>query len=133
MKWNPRLKLGVESIDSQHQTIVERIHRLEIAMDSQYESVSLARLEEAHTFLKEYVTTHFREEEQMMKEGNYPDLEAHKLLHHSFEKELVKFRENLNTGGLITYATIQLVNYLSKWFIDHISNEDPKYVPYLKK
>ena len=132
MKWSSSLKLGIESIDSQHQTIVERIDRLDMALDNQYDTVSYERLVEAHNFLKDYVATHFREEEEAMAKGNYPDIEAHKAMHHIFENELVKFRADLDKGGQVSFSTGRLVSYLSKWFVNHIQKDDPKYVPYVQ-
>ncbi|MBF0382678.1 MAG: hemerythrin family protein [Magnetococcales bacterium] len=132
MEWSKKFELGIQSVDSQHQNIIERIGRLEIALDSQATSVTYPRLKEAHEFLESYVSSHFREEEELMEKGGYPDLAAHKLMHAKFEEDLAKFRDNLGHRGLITHATATLIKYLSKWFIDHIKNEDPKYVPYVK-
>jgi hemerythrin len=133
MEWNARLELGIKNVDAQHKNIIERIDRLEIALDSQVTSVTYPRLKEAHEFLESYVGSHFREEEEMMDKGGYPELATHKLMHAKFENDLAKFREELDHTGLITHATAKLVKYLSSWFIDHIKYEDPKYVPYVKQ
>jgi|SaaInl4_150m_RNA_FD_contig_21_1753163_length_571_multi_6_in_0_out_0_1 hemerythrin len=131
MQWDSKLELGIESVDNQHKTIIERIHRLEIALDSQATSVSYQRMIETHDFLHYYVAAHFREEEEMMAQGNYPELEAHKDRHRSFEMQLAQLRIDLDNSGLMSHAAAQLINYLSKWFITHIQTEDPKYALYL--
>jgi hemerythrin-like metal-binding protein len=131
MQWNSSLELGIENLDTQHKEIIDRINRLSIALDSEFNEFSTERLEEAHKFLEKYVAIHFREEEEMAQ-GNYPDIEAHIALHHSFESELTTFQENLKKSGLISHAAAQLIKYLSKWFITHIKTEDPKYLPYIK-
>ncbi|MBF0448410.1 MAG: hemerythrin family protein [Magnetococcales bacterium] len=133
MRWDSKFVLGIEKIDQQHRAIIERIHRLDIALNSSITSVTLPRMKEAHEFLVKYVAEHFREEEALMIEGNYPDLEHHIAQHRSFETELQKFRDDLDRSGLISLAASRLVIYLSNWFINHIQIEDPKYIPYIKK
>ncbi|MBF0448455.1 MAG: hemerythrin family protein [Magnetococcales bacterium] len=133
MLWDSNFALGVERIDQQHRAIIERIHRLDVALNSSVTSVTLPRMHEAHDFLVGYVTEHFREEEALMVEGNYPDLEQHIAQHHAFEATLHKFRTDLDKSGLMSLAASQLVSYLSNWFISHIQIEDPKYLPYIKK
>ncbi|MBF0454092.1 MAG: hemerythrin family protein [Magnetococcales bacterium] len=133
MQWDKKLELGIDSIDRQHRAIIERINRLEIALNSSVTSVTVPRLLEVYDYLDQYIATHFREEEELMAQNNYPNLEAHKALHHGFEAELAKLRDSLEGSGLISYATAQLVGYLGKWFITHIQGEDPKYVSYIKK
>ena len=132
MQWSTDLVLGIESIDSQHKNIIERIQRLEIALDSQATSVTYERMIEIYDFLGEYVVTHFRDEEEIMAEGGYPDLAVHKAMHRSFEEELAKLRDDLGHSGMMSHAAAQLVSYLSKWFTSHIQKEDPKYLPYVK-
>jgi hemerythrin len=64
-----------------------------------------------------------------MKEAKYPDINQHINLHNEWiKKSKIIFYESLNNQD-----TKLLLKFLKDWWMQHISNEDIKYTPYIKK
>jgi hemerythrin len=81
--------------------------------------------------LKAYTIYHFTEEEAMLVKGKYPNIEEHKKIHKRFVDEISKV-----ASGSFDYTSEEelskLINFLSKWVVQHIRNEDYKYITYLR-
>lgn len=80
--------------------------------------------------LNSYAKTHFRYEETLMKNRGYPELESHKRFHTYFETQLQEFEKLAVAGSKV--ATKTVFKFLRDWFLDHILEEDHKYIPYVR-
>jgi len=78
--WTPDLAIGVEVIDEQHREVFAHVARFL----STVESGRIEELLELLHFLGTYVEAHFRTEEDLMRESEYPDLGAHAKEHERF-------------------------------------------------
>ena len=126
IKWDDSLKIGVESIDAQHQELIriinEAIHLLESGhMDS--------RLIGTLHSLKEYTVYHFAEEESFMRQINYgmisSQLAAHKELKHTV---------SLFQSSLYHHESVdkdKAIHFIRHWLLDHILGEDMKIKAFL--
>jgi hemerythrin len=128
IKWKDEYSLGVERVDRQHRHMFEIINKIieqpvlpgdaEIVADTIKEMVCYAR-------------RHFADEEKMMRQYGYPDLESHKKQHNYFidtTAELaVNFMNNKNTTGG------EIAEFLSIWLTNHILKTDMKYKELLLK
>jgi len=72
--------------------------------------------------LTEYTVTHFRTEEDLMKEHHYPDLADHKKIHDEFVTKVADFAEKLKSGARLAPADIY--KFLKDWLISHIERQD---------
>jgi len=127
IQWNEKLSVGNRKIDQQHQTLVKLINDLnESFAEGKAKSVLSKILDE----LAGYTVTHFKDEEDIMAKGNYPDLEAHKKIHINFVNKVVETIDNVKSGkGMVSK---DLMVFLKEWLIDHIMGTDQKYAPYIK-
>jgi hemerythrin-like metal-binding protein len=72
--------------------------------------------------------THFKYEEQRLRDHEYPGLAVHQLLHDKLRQRTIDLRDNAN---LMTGK--DLLRYLKEWWCDHIQGEDKKYAPYVQQ
>lgn len=123
LEWEEKYSVGVEVIDRQHKKLFELINRL-IEMLSE-----MPTQEQIDGILKEiieYKLIHFGTEEKYFDEFNYEYKEEHKEKHREFSDKIEEMKTESN-GNSITLA-YRLVDYLEDWLINHLMNEDQKYV-----
>ena len=125
LKWLPEYNIGDEIIDQQHQGIFQCLEDLQIAI---IEKRSVDMIEAVLKRLVEYGHTHFNDEEEIMKQYCYPDLENHQLLHKQFFKTLDLKMNDFTKSSLM--AT-DLLAFLCEWLTKHILKEDQKIKDYI--
>jgi hemerythrin len=126
LKWSEAYSVGHSKMDSQHKEILSLINILSnhpsSSVDSEEIYIVLDRL-------GRYARTHLEEEEALMMEICYPDVDEHKFLHSAFNEEYMKL-----VDAVIRHekdATRNISSFLAKWWVKHIQKEDMKYKPYL--
>ena len=126
--WKDDYALGVDVIDKQHKRLVELIDQLFSAMKTgKGREVTAKVLGE----LDDYTQTHFRQEEDLMRKGGYPDFTPHLGKHEAFVKKLNGYRQDHAAGKLA--LNVELMNWLRDWLKSHILETDPKYLPWVSK
>ena len=126
INWDGKFSVSNEEIDSQHKNLVKLINDL---FDSMRIGKSKDVLEDILTELIEYTDYHFKSEEEAMKKGSYPELPAHIKIHESFVKKILEFKKDLDEGNV--YISLEIINFLKDWILDHILREDKKYINYI--
>jgi hemerythrin len=79
--------------------------------------------------LEKYTHTHFLAEEELMQRTQYPKLAEHKIEHQKFVAKVLKFRQDLETGGKID--SIAVLTFLKDWLANHIKQTDKGYSEHL--
>lgn len=74
----------------------------------------------------EYGKYHFASEEKFMEKIGYPGIEEHKKIHEVFVGKLNTLDEQMQNGILVLNS--EVIKIIENWLIDHILNEDQKYV-----
>ena len=125
-EWNNTYMVGIPSIDAQHKTLFQIAGQLHQAMTtgkgSSVIGTSLDRL-------LDYTKAHFADEERLLRQNKYPDFAAHRAKHVVFTTQIADFATKFRAGqGAIT---IEVLQFLRNWLVDHIKGTDRKYVPYL--
>lgn len=121
MQWNSTFSIGVEKIDGQHKRLFELATRLEQELAGQQAAKTVG---EALKFLVDYTIYHFKDEESLMAQINYPDLEAHQTLHKQLIDKVRAILLDVRAGRLPTVA--DMTNFLFQWIVEHIEQEDKK-------
>ncbi len=120
--WDPEsMATGVESIDEQHQELIEMINNLDGACRR---GEAREHLREMVDFLADYVKRHFDNEETIMEEHRCPVAGRNKVAHRQFLNEFSKFRERFNAAGATTSLVLDLKNLASAWLKTHICKVD---------
>ncbi|MCL2043394.1 MAG: hemerythrin family protein [Treponema sp.] len=115
--WKPEYNLGIPILDEHHRGIVTIINSLHFGMQNNYIKDILNPIIE---MMHDYVRIHFRIEEDFHKQMDYP--EANK--HHEFHQELTSMLTKLGKSSLMDKDSHQFMDFLKKWWISHICNED---------
>lgn len=131
MIWDMTLSVGNGLIDSQHKKLVELTNQVEtIFNQSERDLRDYDEIIRIIIKLNFYVMNHFRDEELLLKEIGFPELEAHKAEHAKF----VSFLDGITTDRLDLKeeeVLKNLLNFLSAWILEHIKGSDFKYKSYL--
>ncbi len=126
LKWKSDYSVGIASIDIQHRKLIELINSLQTAVDySTGEEFERKALDE----LVDYTKTHFKYEEGLMEQNDYPDFEPHRDSHaHMIAKvdQVVEAYRQDQEG-----AMQQALDFLKDWLINHINGTDKQYSRYL--
>ncbi len=115
------MSTGVDSIDSQHQTLIEHINELHAACLA---GTAKGELLKMLVFLGNYVQSHFKHEEGIMQEHKCPVRGKNKAAHVQFLKDYEGLVEIVKRDGASTTAVIKLKEMLGNWLKNHICNVD---------
>ncbi len=121
MIWYDNYNIGVEEIDTQHQKLAATIRKLQKSLANGRFSPGAG---ETLKFLVEYTRKHFSDEEALMAEINYEELEAHQELHKKLVAQIVEILLDLKKGRRLD--AYELIDFLTDWLIHHIVQEDKK-------
>ena len=114
---------GVETVDAQHQELIQRINELHAACLAGTAKDELLRL---LGFLGEYAQSHFRHEEEVMQSHRCPARGQNKAAHVKFLGDFGKLVEIVKRDGPSTTAVIQIKELLGNWLQNHICGVDSK-------
>lgn len=123
LKFDEKYLYGVVEMDREHQELIQRADDLmEAYQNNDPESEILKLL----AFLNEYVNIHFKNEEALQTQFNYPDYENHKSIHDDFKVKVAELYQDVQENGLQVRTRFN-INYLCfEWIIHHIGEEDRK-------
>ncbi|HAF30120.1 MAG TPA: hemerythrin [Bacteroidales bacterium] len=128
IEWSDKYLVGYDEIDNQHKGLVIMINELFTFMT---EGKSKENLEIIFDHLTVYTKEHFSNEEKMMLKYDYPDYEQHKLEHVKFIERLNSFKSDFENNKIT--ISLELLNFLKDWLLNHIVITDKKYMPLLEK
>lgn len=128
IQWRDSYNTGVEQFDREHHKIVELIDVLFTCVRDKKES---SEVTEAIAELVEYTTYHFDNEEQAMKQADYPELESHQEKHRMLKERALEFQA---IGPTIEREKVrEFYQFLRAWLVDHIVRCDKKYSEFLSQ
>jgi hemerythrin-like metal-binding protein len=127
MPWSSELELGIKYIDDQHIKLVEMINALYKTMIEDNVSAQGPILKE----LAEYAVWHFENEEKIFEEHGYSDAVAHKKSHDGLLSKVTDIVNGFEAGEV--KISIDVMNFLKDWLVNHIMKTDKAYVPFFKE
>ena len=127
--WDDSFSVGFEPIDNQHKNLVLMTNELFQACKEGVISADIAFLQTIKKTV-DYTETHFADEEDYMREANYPRFDEHKKQHEDFVATILKTIEEFEAGNT---EPVEMARFLKKWLLNHIAICDKKYMPYLAK
>ncbi|MFA6979107.1 MAG: bacteriohemerythrin [Ignavibacteriaceae bacterium] len=126
INWNDSYSVKVKEIDGQHKKLVDIINELH---DKMKEGKGKEVMEKLLNELLDYTVLHFAFEEKLLNTNNYPDSKTHIKLHSDLIEEVKAFRKKYESGSAM--LSLELMNFLKKWLVEHILNSDKKYSAHL--
>ncbi len=127
MEWSDKLSTGVPSIDQQHKKLVGMANTLYDAMKAGH---GKEVLNETLAGLINYTVTHFNYEEKLFAQTGYPKAAPHVKEHEDLKKQVLAIQEKMKAG--VSFAqSMEVMEFLKNWLINHIMGSDKAYAPHL--
>lgn len=112
--WNKELETGVDSIDVQHQALLQLINSLS-------EKHSGDKIEAELDYFFRYCSTQFSNEEELMLLCEYPGFTQHRSEHVFYLTKIHELKKLIHAESLATYY---IKNFLANWLASHIRKTD---------
>lgn len=125
--WKKSYELKIPEIDMQHRRLVGMINELSDAMLEKRGYRTVPHILEE---LSEYVQQHFADEEKIMMECNYPEMDQHVREHREFAKKVIGFKEMYAQEHQLD--TRELLDFLCDWLKNHITVDDKAIAEHLR-
>lgn len=122
-EWSSDFETGVASVDAQHQKLVDYVNRLHDGMMEGKANTGLSVILDG---LVAYTANHFKHEEKIFDQIGYAQTEEHKNHHKKLVDQVVEFQTKFKSGDAT--ITMELMDFLKDWLMNHIMKEDMKYV-----
>lgn len=127
MTWTDKLSVGVGVLDQDHRRLVGMVNDLYDAMQAGHGKDALGRI--LNELIK-YTQLHFGREEQFFAQTAYPAASVHKREHESLTNQVLEVQRKYMAGSGATLS-IDVLQFLKNWLINHIQGSDQKYRAHL--
>jgi hemerythrin len=130
--WKEKYKIGVETIDAQHEELFKRVTQFikSIRSEGQWEQ-KLVQVKETLNFMQEYVVFHFNDEEEYQRKISFPGFIEHKKIHDNFKAEVLGYAEKFEKEGFCEDLVQEFAGKLLAWLINHVAAMDQKIGQYM--
>lgn len=126
MQWVEDLEVHNSTVDGQHRQLVDALNELADAVEA---GRGAEQLQLTLDFLVIYADMHFSDEENLMRNGGYPDLEPHIAQHRAFMAKAEDLRAQAAAGSAT--LDVALLEFLKDWLMNHIMQQDKAFESYL--
>jgi hemerythrin len=133
MIWKEKYEIGVPEIDAQHMELFSRVGSFlnTLRSDTKWEE-KVNKVNETVAFMKDYVITHFRDEEAYQEEIGYPERDRHKKIHDGMVEYVAEVSKQYEEFGFKEIHMQQFAGKLVTWLVNHVVAEDQKIADYAK-
>jgi len=128
-QWDESLETGHETIDEQHKQLFNALISIIEASGEGHGKDEIVRTLD---FLSEYTVRHFKTEEDLQKEFDYPGYSIHKKSHDDFKATINEMISILKKKGPNKKLIDNVVKTTGDWLITHIKGSDLEMASYLK-
>lgn len=120
--WKDSYSVKVAMCDAQHKRLFDIFNQLAEALRN---GKGQHVMDKTVSDLVAYTRTHFQHEEALMQKAHYPQLAAHQAMHRRFVGDVQNLERDLREGR--SANSIQLLNILRDWLLNHILKVDKSY------
>lgn len=125
-KWSDNLSVGVKAMDDEHKRLVQLVDELDDAMR---EGKGREVLRKVFDGLITYTATHFKHEQQLMRDNGFPGYDEHACKHDAMTQQVFSLQRQLRENQIT--ITMKTMNFLTDWLVKHIQGTDKQYGIYL--
>lgn len=125
LKWDNSCRVGVEEFDQAHKGLFAVGNRvIRAVVNNQGMDVMRSVIDE----LIDYTESHFKREEEILKQTGYADYEAHRAEHKRLMNDVQLFKSKYISGDL---EASEVSLFLIGWIMHHIKETDMAYTDHL--
>jgi hemerythrin len=121
IKFTDDLRLGIASIDEQHEELFRRVNSV---VDAVGPAESHEQVAEALAYLEQYVLRHFHDEEKLMEELEYPLINKQRRDHARFLELFEQFKTTFESGDPARSLASNMQFRLTGWLVTHVCGAD---------
>ncbi|MDI6747260.1 MAG: bacteriohemerythrin [Rhodocyclaceae bacterium] len=123
-RFDAKYHVGIEQVDTEHRQLFEIAGRVYDALGEKGAAADgIARAAIAE--LLDYTTTHFANEEALMEAAAYPELAAHRELHHHLLSRARDMEMRVEFDA--QFVPLELNRFIASWLVEHIQDSDRKF------
>jgi len=122
MTWDNSFALQIPVVDEQHRRLLGLVNQLHAAMKLKKDSREIGSVLAG---LSDYTTFHFSQEEKLMKQAGYQQLESHQKIHRDLVSRITEIRTKFDAGD--SMVSMELMEFLKEWLTRHIKGTDKQY------
>ena len=126
IKWRDSYNTGIEAVDLEHRKLVELIEAMYINVRDKKPKEAVEKVMKE---IVDYTQNHFTNEDSLMQNAQYPELDAHKTEHQNLIDEVAVFQDRLLNN--FPDGREDLYHFLREWLINHILDSDKKFADYM--
>ena len=128
--WSEQFRVGNNTIDNDHKYLINTINEIERSMEAKDFS-ALIKLLDA---LSDYSVVHFAREEKIAVAVGYSQVAQLSHSHQELITQLDEVKLEIQKMGeeWVQETTMHFTNFLHRWLINHVNNEDLLMKPLLE-
>jgi hemerythrin len=128
INWSNELSIGNVDIDNVHSRLIEIYNDLVEHAETNGNREKFAVILSKMT---DYSLIHFKKEEAYMQAMSFPELAKHRGFHRDYIYRVAMF--NVDFLGSNPPSCNEIINFLNKWWINHILHLDKRFEDYKKE
>jgi len=134
IEWTPKMSINHPILDKQHQQILFKLNELNVVTYRTQEKNRDKEVAKIISSLEIHVASHFEEEEQVMKQYNYPYYAIHQAQHLAYIEKIKGFRQKYQQNqGNNLHLALQIQQEIVDCLIRHIGDSDRQLGIFLKE
>lgn len=126
-EWKEEWNSGNETIDRQHRELLDFAN---VLIFMSLSGTDLAKMLKQLEMLMSHIMTHFTDEENLITEAGYPEIDAHREIHHAIYEKSAQLIDSCTNNTI--NATTLFSFIVDDVVVGHILKEDTKFFPYTK-
>lgn len=131
LEWTSDLTVDQGKIDAEHRQLFILFNELITSIDCHQQT---ANVEKVMSLLKSHLIAHFKTEEQLMKQSDYPHYTLHQSQHAEFIEQINEIKLEYQQNQLeCFYLAFQIHHKLVDWFVHHIAQFDKQLGQFIKE
>jgi len=127
--WDDSFLTGNALVDMQHQRVFERLSDLVGLCEDGCDAV---KLENTIRFLVNQTVRHLADEEALMVEYDYPDLDNHKQMHEDYRATVIELAQRFEDDSSSKELSQDVNKTIVRWLATHIRHEDKKICEFVR-
>ena len=120
-EWDQTLLTGNATIDNQHKQLFAAVNNFHEAC---MHGKGKEEIQHTLNFLITYTAEHFRDEENLQIQYDFPDYLRHRQYHRDFTKTVLGLAEKLLQEGPSVALTDEVYQTVGDWLLHHIKSDD---------
>lgn len=121
LQWKPQYSVGIDSVDFEHQQMIDLINELHAELQDRRDKESVEQfLGDIHSA----ISMHFALEERIMRDSGYDEFASHKDDHEDLLDQIRDIMDHFSDDADRGFT--ELEKKLSDWFSRHFSTFDAR-------